>query len=403
MIKTLTLFSILAFSFGILSQSWEVQYNATPQSLYDCHFASATTGFAVGMNTTVLKTTDAGANWTPITIPNVTAGSVLYSVYNYGGQPDFVIVSGGWDVVSKSTDGGATWTNATLPPNGTMLYDFDMASPTSGFAVGRSFGTVYPAIYKTDDGAATFSDMSANIPATVTGEIRAVDFEGGSLAYFVGENGVILMTTDGGFTITQIPSGTTEHLTNIDIVGNEGWIVGDNGTILRTADAGLTWTPVSNPFTAVLLDIVDVQILGAGDVYVSGQIGIARTTDGGVTWSQEYNDVDNGGEPVNSIWIANMNGAWGTGSTKVLVRNNSADISDIQSNELFKVFPNPSSDMITIQNSGSKMYKLTSIDGEVIETINVNEELNYSLDRFSSGVYFLTEVDSQITQKIIKK
>ena len=72
-------------------------------------------------------------------------------------------------------------------------------------------------------------------------------------------------------------------------------------------------------------------------------------------------------------------------------------------NNVFKVFPNPSKDIITINanNVNSKTYKIYSIDGKVRFAGSFNSNDNQiNLSTIPSGLYFINV--GEITQKLIK-
>ncbi len=72
-------------------------------------------------------------------------------------------------------------------------------------------------------------------------------------------------------------------------------------------------------------------------------------------------------------------------------------------NNIFKVFPNPSKDIITINanNVNSKTYKIYSIDGKVRFAGSLNSAVNQiNLSTIPSGLYFINI--GEITQKLIK-
>src|ERR1051325_3872037 len=73
------------------------------------------------------------------------------------------------------------------------------------------------------------------------GSLRAMAFLDVNRGLVVGDNGLIMTTTDGAKTWTTTQSGTTKKLMDIAFVGNSGWIVGYNGLILHSSDGG-AWT-----------------------------------------------------------------------------------------------------------------------------------------------------------------
>ncbi len=126
-------------------------------------------------------------------------------------------------------------------------------------------------------------------------------------AIIIGYGGKIIETTDGGFSWSEINSGTDLALYSIDFAaGNKvGWIVGQEGLILKTTDGGKTWTqqeaevwldqrckdpeerrlrPEDRPcqyaylFAVSVIDENNVAAIGDKSIYI-------RSSDGGKTWT----------------------------------------------------------------------------------------------------------------------
>src|SRR5437868_4150009 len=91
-------------------------------------------------------------------------------------------------------------------------------------------------------------------------------------AFLVGENGVILKSTDIGLTWTAQESGVTNTLYGVAIVDeNTSFAVGENGLILKTADGGSSWNVVPS---GVLDNFKDVEISTEGYVVICGDNGV---------------------------------------------------------------------------------------------------------------------------------
>jgi photosystem II stability/assembly factor-like uncharacterized protein len=129
-------------------------------------------------------------------------------------------------------------------------------------------------------------------------------------AIVIGYGGKIIESEDGGFNWKQIDSGTDKALYSIDFApdGKTGWIVGQEGLILRTSDAGKTWArqhtdlwldplcgdpeerkyragdPEAAPchhaylFAVSVVDATTAHIIGDKSTY-------SYTTDGGKSWN----------------------------------------------------------------------------------------------------------------------
>src|SRR3954469_15740952 len=76
----------------------------------------------------------------------------------------------------------------------------------------------------TNDGAAWTQRKIAD-----TAGLRAVAFLDQNRGIVAGEDGVIAATNDGGRAWQRRDSGTSENLTDIQMVGEEGWISGYAG------------------------------------------------------------------------------------------------------------------------------------------------------------------------------
>ena len=152
--------------------------------------------------------------------------------------------------------------------------------------------------------------------------IYEVDFATAEDGVAVGQDGIVLKTSDGGETWTRIPielplqdwqvaqphyfavsrGADAQHL----------WAVGPVGAIIRSQDGGETWEnlslwcdmsfdnfatsdPADDPESTLRLNPCDVTLNGVSfptntDGWLAGEFGIIlRTQDGGVTWQRQRN------------------------------------------------------------------------------------------------------------------
>jgi hypothetical protein len=65
------------------------------------------------------------------------------------------------------------------------------------------------------------------------------------------------------------------------------------------------------------------------------------------------------------------------------------------------VFPNPTSDKLTIQLDGEFIYSLVSINGKILSTMKVTNQAQLNLSEYTDGVYFL-EIESENGSEIVK-
>ncbi|GAB1431203.1 hypothetical protein MASR2M18_20380 [Ignavibacteria bacterium] len=112
----------------------------------------------------------------------------------------------------------------------------------------------------------------------------------GNIFIAVGENGIILRSTDNGASWIQVADFASTLNRCAAVVGNGTAIaIGRNGLVVRSADAGETWTTYPS-FTGE--DLRGLSVTGLS-VMVAGAGGtIALSTDGGASWNAKERVVD---------------------------------------------------------------------------------------------------------------
>lgn len=145
------------------------------------------------------------------------------------------------------------------------------------------------------------------VPSTAS--FKALCFINTTTGWVVGDNGSILITTNGGANWTNQTSGTTQTLRGVFFWdANTGWACGGNGTILSTTNGGNTWTQQSSTTTNQLNG---VQFVSATTGWVIGNGSrLLKTTNGGNTWTQQNNQ----GIDLWGIAATDANTVWASGS-----------------------------------------------------------------------------------------
>lgn len=160
--------------------TWVKLTSGVTHALYSFHFwDNSEAGFAVGASGTILKTTNRGTTWT--LVPSGTTNT-LYSVYFTGplstsNQTGFAVGQAGTMLVS--TDGGDTW----IPDNsGTSqaLHSLVMGGPSGGIAAGAA-GTIVaanPVVSITDYKTRMVSDPRIRLTWSLNEGVRLRDAQG---------------------------------------------------------------------------------------------------------------------------------------------------------------------------------------------------------------------------------
>lgn len=150
-------------------------------------------------------------------------------------------------VARYSTDGGKTWVEHTAK-NATVgivedvqLNDVTATQANTFYAVGDD-GTVVV----TSDGGATWTE--ADIPAAGTASLNGIASDkntGATTMVIVGSGGLLLLGEKGAadWTWSKINSGTSSHLMDVTTNGSGYWIaVGTGGSVVYSTDNAKTWT-----------------------------------------------------------------------------------------------------------------------------------------------------------------
>lgn len=333
-------------------------------------FLDANTGWACGMNGTLLKSTDGGETWNPLSIEMT---GTLQSVY-------FVDENNGWCVgqsgkIFHSTDGGESWTLQNSGSNSYLIRTRFLNSMV-GWATGIQGTVLY-----TNDGGETWATQTSNVTYDVT-SISIIDennvwlgsvLGGGKSAF---DNGAVLHTTDAGSNWEEQYT-STEQVNTVSFVDlNKGWFFGSNGTIMNTIDGGATWetqpTGVSNIFAVG-------QMVDENNGWCTGQDGIImHTSNGGITVG--INDFGSG---LAGIQISNSPNPF-YGSTKIN----------------FSITENSMIEIAVYDIIGKKVATLVNEEMQA-----GSHSIGWDAPSLAGGIYFCTLKSGNeiITKKMISK
>jgi photosystem II stability/assembly factor-like uncharacterized protein len=311
-------------------KTWTKPDWQTIRNFFAIDFLNSSTGVVAGGSGDIFKTTNAGENWIRKYPPeNFLIQDIVY-------VNDTLIVAGGKkNKILRSADAGETWVSISLPEN-CIIYKVYFINDTTGFACGAN--TTGGVIYKTSDSGLSWkkieevqkviedicsvndttlfavgehqvlksTDLGSTwiqqdipvLPWYIT--VSTVKFADEKTGIAAGEYGLILRTSDGGKTWTQISANDIKYLsfswsspafTDVNFADAEtGYLVGTCGIILKTTDAGLTWQELSS---GTVYGIMDVEFLtkdkGAA---VGGNCSVITTNDKGKHWNERATGAD---------------------------------------------------------------------------------------------------------------
>lgn len=192
------------------------------------------------------------------------------------------------------------------------LFDIFFVNKMNGWIVGEN-----GIVLRTSNGGDTWIGQKSN----TTVSLRSVFFVDSLNGYVVGSDGKIIKSTDGGANWEIQASGTKFYLFNVFFISKEiGWVVGGNtfnGTIMKTTDSGMTWEKMidstAGSFQAVyFIDEKEGWVVGGESFFDNlKRHKILHTTDDGNSW-QDFSDHSKLG-PLVDVRFLNKQFGWASG------------------------------------------------------------------------------------------
>jgi hypothetical protein len=119
--------------------------------------------------------------------------------------------------------------------------------------------------------------------AVVNGNVKKIA-NTRSVGIAVGDNGLVLKTTDNGLTFKQINTNINDNL--VDVINTDdstffacGWKWGSHGVLIKSIDSGNTWSTVLD-LNGSFNELFGLSSIGRDTIFVSGTNQLIRTFDG---------------------------------------------------------------------------------------------------------------------------
>jgi photosystem II stability/assembly factor-like uncharacterized protein len=250
------------------------------------------TAVAVGDNTTIIRTTNGGLIWTPVTVGT----PVTLLGLHFDGR-DRAMAVGVDGVLLQTPDGGISW---TLLTTGTRLPLYAVSSPEPLTTVVAGYRGM---IMRSENGGLSWVSQGSGM----ADDLKAIAFSSASTGIAAGDGGEIGRTTDGGaLWATESFSAPNRivHFSGASLRSSGlGLVVGKmdsavspietrvRSMILRTTNHGATWArrePEREDGQLAELHFFDVSFADESTVVFVGDSGIIfRSTDAGLNWSEQ--------------------------------------------------------------------------------------------------------------------
>ncbi len=240
------------------------------------HMHDALTGWAVGHDATILRTSDGGESWTVVhEAPE--EDLPLLDIWFRDNLNGLAVGAYGYAVATE--DGGDTWTGRTISGDD---YHLNALIPTPGQDAGSQrlyIAAESGVIYRSEDGGETWQELASPYAGSWFGGL-ALDENRVLLA---GLRGHLFRSEDRGNNWTRIPSGTQATLTDAVLLPSGSIVVtGLEGTVLTSHDGGRS---VESHNLATRQGISTAMPLAGGGVILVGEFGVMRL--GQDEWSSD--------------------------------------------------------------------------------------------------------------------
>jgi len=357
------------------AQDWQLLLPQPQGNSLNCiKFVNANTGFAVGGLGTIIKTSNAGTNWT--ILPSGTYEN-LRSIFFTDENTGYIVGDNG--TILKTANGGNTW----FPQNSNTLYNLNSVFfvGNTGYAAGDGeiAGEYGGVLLKTTNGGANWLPLITDNPFT------SIFFTDANTGYAINGNWGITKTTNGGNDWTYYESGyyvmpkciyfTDDNTGYIVGIGGINGVISSDYELLKTTDAGLTWNSITVTNTVGYAQLNSVCFPSSNIGYAVGVYGaILKTTDSGATWTNQTGVYDN----FNSCYFTDDNTGYAVGVSGTIIKTTDGGINwtnlSVPGHSLWSVYFTDINNGYGVGSSG-KIVKTT--DGGLNWTIQNSGTTNH--------------------------
>lgn len=326
-------------------ETWQTIYpgtGTTTPGFKKIKFVSDTRGFAVGQGNTFIKTTDGGTTWTNITVQN---DIYYYSCLEFfdANNGFLIAVTNSSQVIAyRTTDSGDTWTPISSTSN-LQTQAVTYATSSIMYSTGGD-----QKISKSTDSGNTWTTIKTGINTYYYFGINFKDANNGVVS---GEDGEVLMTTNGGTTWTQILSTGYENLYSLIYRGSKIYAGGTDQNIYYSSNDGGSFTAVNTSSTSPAT-LYGIAVFANGEALLCGSQGsIIKSTD--FLSSSNFSTNEN-----------NINHFYNSDTKRLSINS----FKEISINHL----------------------ELYSIEGKIVSTFKTEgNEIELDLSSIQNGVYFI--------------
>lgn len=290
-------------------------------SLYDLQFVGSRSGFAVGAQGTICKTSDGGRTWTFIpsgVTCTLKSACFLTDQAGWVAGSEISPFSGlNTGVLLFTEDGGQTWRKlgeGQLPPIAYVRF-FGLEE---GIVVGQPSSEIPSGIMKTRDGGKTWQPVSGIAIAPW----RAACFVDPEMGMVAGPEGRLSLVGGDQLLVSKLPPQGLRSIRAVTLLPDDsGWLAGDGGLVLRTESGGVVWQSPAGSLPEELRIGMDFRAVDARgeNVWMVGSPGsvVWHSGNGGRDWQRFLTGQT---APLNSLRFVNDSTGIAVGEFGAVVR-----------------------------------------------------------------------------------
>ena len=261
--------------------NWNNQVSGTLNILKQCSFVSTQIGFVLGNSSLILKTTNGGANWFQQisgTTNDLTSTSIVNDSIGY--------ICGLNQTLLKTTNGGNNWNSLSFPDSlnfHSIFFNNSLTGWLSSENPEISSEDSALKIFKTTNGGNVWFEQF-NYPRKYSPFLQLQFSDSLNGWTVINYNAIdftfIFRTTNGGNSWIEYPLGPNGGYSFYFINARKGWAAGSWNRLYNTLDGGVTWNrPNLLPSTSYTSIFFTDSLTG----WTVGDHGtILKTTTGGV-------------------------------------------------------------------------------------------------------------------------
>ncbi|MCB2197046.1 MAG: PKD domain-containing protein [Bacteroidetes bacterium] len=288
---------------------WSANQLDIDQNLQKMHVFDDNTAIAIGNGTTIIKTVDGGETWTEPIFPLEKDGHITNDIIFFDNNTGLITASAFGATngfMLKSTDAGDNWTEVPLsafsdgsgdetidPVAGAKVYFYFMEQidENTGFVTVRwqdAANIKHGFIYKTVDKGETWTKSSNDIYAdnSYSSVINDICFDPSGQIGFVAGLNFLLKTEDGGSTWTNISDASFGYITDMLVLNSDTILASSGNGVLKTTDQFANYEFVTSDYSFDIIQLGEDKFMAGKD-----DVTLGVTEDLGANWTNMGNGL----------------------------------------------------------------------------------------------------------------